>query len=88
VRLGDVCKPSSGRTLSKANKSYYHSEKIPWLRSGEVDQGFIYRSKECITELGLISSPAKLFPINTVLIAMYGATVGKVGLSKFESTIN
>lgn len=87
VELGDVCDTSSGGTPLK-NKPEYYNGIIPWLKSGEVAQGYIYSVEETITELGLANSSAKLFPINTVLVAMYGATAGKVGILKIESTTN
>ncbi|NGX63647.1 MAG: Type I restriction enzyme EcoKI M protein [Candidatus Anoxychlamydiales bacterium] len=88
VRLGNVCKTTSGGTPLKHKEEYYQNGTIPWLRSGEVEQGFIERSKLFITQEGLKNSSAKIFPVNTVLIAMYGATAGKVGLLKFESATN
>ncbi len=87
-KLGDVCKTASGGTPLKNDESYYKNGKIPWLRSGEVSQGHIYKSKMSINELGLKNSSAKIFPINTVLVAMYGATAGQVGILKFEAATN
>ncbi len=88
VELGKVCKTSSGGTPLKSKGEYYENGSIPWLRSGEVSQGFITKSEMFITELGLKNSSAKIFPINTVLVAMYGATAGQVGILKFKSSTN
>ncbi|MFR9546298.1 MAG: N-6 DNA methylase [Rikenellaceae bacterium] len=88
VRLGDVFKTSSGGTPSKGNLEYYENGVIPWLRSGEVSQGYIYEAELKITQLGLDNSSAKIFPVNTVVIAMYGATAGQVGILKFNSSTN
>ena len=88
VKLGEVCETTSGGTPLKSKTEYYEDGAIPWLRSGEVAQGFITKSELFITEKGLKNSSAKLLPINTVLIAMYGATAGQVGILKFESTTN
>lgn len=88
VRLGDVLKTSSGGTPSKDVAEYYENGTIPWLRSGEVSQGYIHSAEICITESALQNSSAKMFPVNTVLIAMYGATAGQVGILKFESATN
>jgi len=88
VELGEVCKTTSGGTPLKSKSEYYENGTIPWLRSGEVAQGKVYKSELFITEQGLKNSSAKLFPQNTVLVAMYGATAGQVGLLKFESTTN
>ena len=87
-KLGEVCETSSGGTPSKTHKEYYEDGKIPWLRSGEISQGLIYDSELYITEEGVRNSSAKLFPVNTVLIAMYGATVGQVGILKKEMATN
>ena len=87
-KLGEVCETSSGGTPSKNNIEYYEGGTIPWLRSGEVAQGLIYDSELCITESGLNNSSAKLFPVDTVVLAMYGATVGQVGLLKREMATN
>ena len=87
-KLGEVCDTSSGGTPSKSHVEYYEGGTIPWLRSGEVAQGLIYGTELCITELGMKNSSAKLFPVDTVVIAMYGATVGQVGILKNEMTTN
>jgi type I restriction enzyme S subunit len=87
-KLGDIYETTSGGTPLKSKNEYYNTGVIPWLTSGEVAQGLIYKSKQTITELGLRKSSAKIFPKNTVLIAMYGATVGKIGLLKFKSSTN
>lgn len=79
-KLGEVCKTSSGGTPSKSHSEYYEGGIIPWLRSGEVNQMYISKTELFITEEGLANSSAKWFPENTVVIAMYGATVGQVGI--------
>lgn len=88
VKIGDAFKTSSGGTPSRTKDEYWINGTIPWLKSGEVAQGYINESEDFITEEALKSSSAKLFPINSVLIAMYGATTGAVGLLKFESSSN
>ena len=87
-KLGKLCITSSGGTPSKTHKEYYEGGNIPWLRSGEVAQGYIYNTEMYITEEGLNNSSAKYFPINTVVVAMYGATVGQVGILKSRMTTN
>ena len=81
-KLGEVCETNSGGTPSKNHPEYYEGGMIPWLRSGEVCQGFIYNTEMFITEEGLKCSSAKMIPVNSVAIAMYGATVGQVGIIK------
>lgn len=88
IKIGDLAETSSGGTpLSKENK-YYLNGTIPWVNSGEVSKGDIYDSAHFITELGLQQSSAKLFPKETVLLAMYGATAGKVGVLKIQASTN
>ncbi len=88
VKIGDVFKTASGGTPLRSKEEYYKNGTIPWLKSGEIAQGYIFHSEEFITKEGMNNSSAKLFPINSVLIAMYGATAGQVGILKFESTTN
>lgn len=87
-RLGNICETSSGGTPSKSHSEYYENGNIPWLRSGEISQGYIYETELYITEEGLKKSSAKIFPTDTVVIAMYGATVGQVGILKREMSTN
>lgn len=88
VKIGDVFNTSSGGTPLREMEEYYKNGNIPWLRSGEVSQGFITSSELFITKEGLKNSSAKIFPIDTVLVAMYGATAGQVGILKFEACTN
>lgn len=87
-KLGDVCKTSSGGTPLRSHPEFYENGTIPWLKSGEVAQGYIYKAEEFITEKGLAMSSAKVFPKNTVLVAMYGATAGQVGILKISASTN
>src|SRR5487761_325663 len=88
VTIGDVCSTSSGGTPLSGNAAYYEGGKIPWLRSGEVAQGEVFHSELFITDEGLKNSSAKIFSTNTVLVAMYGATAGEVGILRFEAATN
>lgn len=88
TKIGDICKTAAGGTPLKAHKDYYEGGVIPWIRSGEVNKKEITDSKFLITEKGLRNSSAKLFPINTVLVAMYGATAGQTGILKIEASTN
>jgi type I restriction enzyme, S subunit len=87
-RLGEVCKTGSGGTPLKNNKEYYEGGTIPWLMSGEVSQGEVREATRFITQKGLENSAAKMFPKDTVLVAMYGATAGQVGILRFEAATN
>lgn len=87
-KLGDVFQTTSGGTPAKGHNEYYDNGNIPWLRSGEINKMYIYDTELFITELGLRNSSARWFPKNTVVIAMYGATVGQVGILCKEMTTN
>jgi len=86
--LGDVCQTGAGGTPLKSKKEYYEGGTIPWLLSGEVSQGEICSTTNFISQKGLDNSSAKIFPVNTVLVAMYGATAGQVGILRFEAATN
>jgi len=86
--LGEVCKTGSGGTPLSSRKEYYEGGNIPWLLSGEVAQGNVRGAKNFITKAGMENSAAKLFPRDTVLVAMYGATAGQVGILRFEAATN
>jgi type I restriction enzyme M protein len=88
VKIGEVCATSSGGTPLSGKAEYYEGGTIPWLRSGEVAQGEVFRSELFITEEGLKNSSAKLFAPDTVLVAMYGATAGEVGILRFQASTN
>src|SRR5260221_6089973 len=87
-KLGEVCVTGSGGTPLKERKEYYEKGTIPWLMSGEVGQGEVTSAANFITRKGLENSAAKLFPKNTILVAMYGATAGQVGILRFEAATN
>lgn len=85
--LKDIFDTSSGGTPKRGNLAYYGGN-IPWLKSGELNNGIITSAEEYITEEGFKSSSAKIFPKGSLLIALYGATVGKLGILGFDSTTN
>ena len=86
-KLGNIFKTSSGGTPKRGNALYYGGT-IPWLKSGELNNGLIMEAEEFITEDGIKNSSAKLFPKGSLLIALYGATVGKLGILGFDSATN
>ncbi len=87
VKLGELTTTTSGGTPKRNEKEYWGGS-IGWLKSGELNNGYITEVQEFITEVGLKKSSAKLFPKGTLLIAMYGATVGKLGILNIETTTN
>ena len=86
-KLGDVFHTSSGGTPSRRETAYYGGN-IPWLKSGELNDGIISEAEEFITKEGLENSSAKIFPKGSILLALYGATVGKIGILDFDSATN
>ena len=87
-RIGEVFDTGSGGTPLKTHKEYYDGGTIPWLRSGEVCQKYITETEMFISQQGLENSSAKMFPYNTIVVAMYGATAGQVGILHTETTTN
>ena len=88
VRLEDHIETQSGGTPNTKKSEYYDGGTIPWLSSGEVNQGYISSTEKYITEEGFENSAAKWVPKNSVVIAMYGATAGKVGFITIPLTTN
>ncbi|MBQ3059343.1 MAG: restriction endonuclease subunit S, partial [Desulfovibrio sp.] len=87
VRLGDAASWGSGGTPSRKIPGYYGGT-IPWIKTGELLDDYIFSSEEYITEDGLNNSSAKIFPKDTVIIAMYGATIGKTAILGVPSSTN
>ena len=88
VKIGDVCKTASGGTPLSTIEEYYKDGDIPWINSGEIRNGIINSNNKFITQSGLENSSAKIFPVDTVLVAMYGATAGQVGILTYEAATN
>lgn len=83
----DLYDTSAGGTPSRKKDEYFDGN-IPWLKTKELNDSFIQETEETITKLGLNNSSAKLFPKNSVLVAMYGATVGQLGILDIDATTN
>lgn len=86
-KVGKISKTFAGGTPDRENSSYYNGN-IPWVKSGEVNKSVITRTEETITQDGLSNSSAKFVQKGTILVAMYGATAGKVALLNIEATTN
>lgn len=86
--LGSRMKTTSGGTPSRKHPEFYEGGLIPWLTSGEINKGKIESPEHFITEKGLSHSSAKLTPANSVVVAMYGATAGQVGIVGYKTTTN
>ena len=89
-KLGEIYKISSGGTPSRKEPSYWIDGNIPWLTTTEVTNGYITKTNEYITEEGLKNSSAKLFPKDSLVIAMYGqgTTRGRTAKLGIETTTN
>ena len=87
-KIENIAQTGSGGTPKSTNVSYYSNGEIPWINSGELEQMVITSTSNFITEEGLNNSSAKLFPSGTILVAMYGATAGKVSFLTFEASTN
>ena len=85
--LGEIGTWQSGATPSRLQKDYYGGN-IPWLKTGDLTDGVITEIPENITDKALNETSVKLNPSGSVLIAMYGATIGKIGILSFPATTN
>lgn len=85
--LEEITDTTSGGTPKRTNKDYWNGS-INWLKSGELNDGYINAVQETITEEGLKKSSAKVFEAGTLLMAMYGATVGRLGILKVDTSTN
>ena len=85
--LGEIGNWQAGATPSRMRKDYYGGN-IPWLKTGDLTDGYIYEIPETITDKALEETSVKLNPTDSVLIAMYGATIGKIGVLTFPATTN
>lgn len=89
AKLGEICSVASGGTPSREIAKYWNGN-INWIKSEVCQNCYVYENQvsEKITELGLQKSSAKILKKNSVLIALVGATIGKVGYLTFETTTN
>ena len=79
----------NGGTPKRGESDYWDNGTVPWLKTGEINNNIIIKSEEHITELGLKNSSAKLLPINSIIMALYGkGTAARIGLLKLEATTN
>lgn len=87
LKISDICKIGSGGTPTRSNKKYY-SGNIPWIKTGELNNDIVVDSEEKITQEALENSSAKLYPANCIIMAMYGATIGKTAKLGIAATTN
>jgi type I restriction enzyme S subunit len=85
--LGELGKWTSGGTPSRSNGKFYQGE-IPWIKSGDLPDGAIRRIDESISNEAIQGSSAKVYPVGSLLVAMYGATIGKLGVTTCPAASN
>lgn len=88
VKLGDLFKVTSGGTPSRSILEYYENGDIPWIKTGDLHNRYVEQASEYITSAGLNSSSTRLYPVGTVLVAMYGATIGACSTLKIPACTN
>ncbi|MFI3222583.1 MAG: restriction endonuclease subunit S [Methylococcaceae bacterium] len=88
VTIGEVFKVSSGGTPSRKIDEYFTDGNIAWVKTGDLKGKFVTFATEFISQLGLDNSSAKVFPPKTVLLAMYGATIGACSILPFAAATN
>ena len=86
-KLEDIATTTSGGTPSRSKKEYWNGH-IPWIKSGELNDSFIETNSEFITDEGLHNSSCNLLPKGSLLMAMYGATAGRLGILAFDAAVN
>ena len=87
VKISEFCKTGSGGTPSRTNLEFYDGD-IPWIKSGELRETLITTASEFITEFAVKNSSAKIVPKGAILLAMYGATVGRIAMLGIDATTN
>ncbi len=89
-QIGQILKVDTGGTPSRERKDFYENGNICWVKTTEVNGDKISETQEKITQKAMQSSNCKIFPVETVLIAMYGQgkTRGQVGILGIEATTN
>ncbi|WP_338928449.1 restriction endonuclease subunit S [Escherichia coli] len=88
LKIEDFCSTGSGGTPSRSKPEYYEGGDIPWIKSGDLKDSKIYDANEYITAAGLENSSAKIVEKDSILIAMYGATVGRLAILGINAATN
>lgn len=87
TKMQEIAQWGSGGTPSRKVSEYYNGD-ISWVKTGELNDDYIFETEEHITQEAISHSSAKIYPIDTVVIAMYGATIGKVGILGIPAATN
>ena len=86
-KVKEVCDTTSGGTPSRSKTEFYTGD-ILWVKTKELNDDFIFDTEEKITEDAIRNSSAKMVPSGSILMAMYGATIGKLGIATKELSCN
>ena len=87
-RIGTLYDSTSGGTPSREHEEYFQKGTYPWIKTGELKDCPIIETEEAITDEAIKHSSAKLFEKDSLIIAMYGATIGQLGINKMKATCN
>ncbi len=87
-RIGTLYDSTSGGTPSREHDEYFQNGTYPWIKTGELKDCPIIETEESITDEAINHSSAKLFEKDSLIIAMYGATIGQLGINKMKATCN
>lgn len=87
-RIGALYDSTSGGTPSREHEEYFQNGTYPWIKTGELKDSPILETEESITDEAIKHSSAKLFEKDSLIIAMYGATIGQLGINKMRATCN
>lgn len=81
-------KIGSGTTPSSNNEAYYYDNGIHWLQTGDLNDGILRETSKCISSKAMKEVKLRVYPKNSIVIAMYGATIGKTSIVDFDTTVN
>ena len=85
--LEQIAEWGSGGTPSRKNSSYYGGD-VPWIKTGDLGEKYVTQATEFITDEAVKNSSAKFFKKGSVIMAMYGATIGKTSILGVDATTN
>lgn len=88
AKLGELYKITSGGTPSRNHSEYFENGTIPWVKTGDLKDKYLFETDEKISQLGLENSSARIYLKNTVLLAMYGATIGATSILEIDAATN
>lgn len=88
IKIQHICSNICSGGTPKSTVTGYYGGDIPWLNTKEINFNRIYKTEKTITNEGLNNSSAKWIPAKSVIVAMYGATAGKIAINQIPLTTN